>query len=195
MNEISKALMYSSLKHKNQRRKDKDQTPYINHPITVMNILITHNINDKDVLIGALLHDIIEDTSGTFEEIEEQFNKKIAEIVLDCSDNKSLSKTARKQQQIEKSAYKSLEAKLVKMADKIANINSLNNEKPETWSDSRVLGYIVWSKKVMDTIKSSNISLYETFLTMYNLLMFEYNIDKKSEDQILIEYYNLLDKK
>lgn len=195
MNEISKALMYSSLKHKNQRRKDKDQTPYINHPITVMNILITHNINDKDVLIGALLHDIIEDTSGTFEEIEEQFNKKIAEIVLDCSDNKSLSKITKKQQQIEKSAYKSLEAKLVKMADKIANINSLNNEKPESWSDSRVLGYIVWSKKVMDTIKSSNISLYETFLTMYNLLMFEYNIDKKSEDQILIEYYNLLDKK
>lgn len=64
-------LKFAAYKHRNQRRKDTNQTPYINHPINVATILSTEgHIDDEAVLMAALLHDTVEDTETSFEEIE-----------------------------------------------------------------------------------------------------------------------------
>lgn len=63
-------LHFAAYKHRHQRRKDHEQTPYINHPIRVATILSTEaGINDETILMAALLHDTVEDTDTTFEEI------------------------------------------------------------------------------------------------------------------------------
>merc|ERR1719209_705082 len=85
------ATNFAAIKHRDQRRKDPSQTPYINHPIGVAEIISAEGgITDTDILIGALLHDTVEDTDTTFDEIEQHFGEKIRKIVDDCSDDKLL---------------------------------------------------------------------------------------------------------
>ncbi len=64
-NKLVRALHYATDQHRHQRRKDEALTPYINHPISLLHILnVEAGIEDNDVLIAALLHDVIEDCSG-----------------------------------------------------------------------------------------------------------------------------------
>ena len=75
---IMEATHFAAVKHKDQRRKDKCQTPYINHPIGVARILSHEaSICDVDVLVAALLHDTVEDTDCSHEEIEAKFGEKV----------------------------------------------------------------------------------------------------------------------
>lgn len=193
MKKITKALDYASQKHKTQKRKNKEGTPYVNHLIDVMNILVKHKVKSKKVLSGAILHDVIEDTDGSYQEIKEKFSKDIANIVLECSDNKKLPKVERKKLQIEEASKKSKEAKLVKIADKISNLKSLSNEAPDTWSIERLIGYMVWSKKVVDNLNTKK-SLHKTFKKIYQREMEKYKqyTENKSEDLLLEEYLNSL---
>jgi len=101
-----KALVFAADKHKNQRRKDADASPYINHPIALANILVNEgDITDINVLCGAILHDTIEDTKTTKEELIQQFGEKITSIVLDVTDDKTLPKAERKLKQIEHASH------------------------------------------------------------------------------------------
>ncbi|SNW61911.1 metal-dependent phosphohydrolase [Orpheovirus IHUMI-LCC2] len=139
---IVKASNFAAIKHINQRRKDKNKSPYINHPLGVTNILTSEGqIFDVNVLVAALLHDTVEDTDTTFEELKKEFGEKIANIVMEVTDDKSLSKVRRKQLQIEKAKGKSLEAKLVKLADKLYNCRDLLSTPPSTWAVGRIQGY------------------------------------------------------
>ena len=96
------ATDFAARKHKDQRRKDAEQTPYINHPIGVAQILSKEgSVTDVDVLIGALLHDTVEDTECTFEEIEELFGSRVRNIVAEVTDDKNLEKMERKRLQVE----------------------------------------------------------------------------------------------
>lgn len=193
MKKISKALEYASKKHIKQKRKNKEETPYINHLIDVMDILIKHKVKSKKAIVGAILHDVIEDTDGNYKEIEKTFSKKIADIVQECSDDKTLPKVERKINQIKEADKKSKNAKLVKIADKISNIKSLRNEAPSTWGIDRLVGYLVWSKKVVDNLNTKK-SLHKTFLKIYKEEMEKYKeyTKNKSEDLILEEYLNML---
>ena len=93
-------MQFASYKHRDQRRKGKGKIPYINHPIEVANILVKAGVKDYDVLAAALLHDTVEDTDTTEEELEKKFGSKIKNIVVECSDNKALDKAQRKKYQI-----------------------------------------------------------------------------------------------
>ena len=76
-----KALVFAADKHRNQRRKDADASPYINHPIALANILVNEGgITDINVLCGAILHDTIEDTETTKEELTQHFGEKILQL-------------------------------------------------------------------------------------------------------------------
>lgn len=97
---FTKALKFASIKHQNQRRKQPGDIPYINHPIDVANILVEAGVKDHEILAAALLHDTIEDTNTTEEELEKEFGSHIKNIVLECTDNKALSKVERKKKQI-----------------------------------------------------------------------------------------------
>lgn len=144
---FTEALQFASRKHMSQRRKNGD-IPYINHPIEVANILAQAGIQDYNVLCAAILHDTVEDTDTSPEELEKEFGAKIKGIVMECSDDKSLSKWERKRQQISHVQHASLEAKLVKIADKLSNNWDMAKKPPSSWTPQRVSGYHLWSYAV-----------------------------------------------
>ncbi|KAG9352297.1 hypothetical protein JZ751_020710 [Albula glossodonta] len=122
---------FAAEKHKNQRRKDPEGTPYINHPIGVARILSHEGgVTDIEVLQAALLHDTVEDTDTSFAELEAAFGPKVARIVREVTDDKTLAKQERKRQQVEHAPHCSHQAKLVKLADKLYNLRDLNRCTP-----------------------------------------------------------------
>src|SRR3954463_12188274 len=134
---LLKALAFAAHKHRDQRRKDAQASPYINHPIALADVLVNEAaVTDVEVLCAALLHDTIEDTETTPEELEREFGREIAEIVIELTDNKMLKKRTRKRMQIAHAASASREAKLVKLADKICNLRDVTARPPATgtWS-------------------------------------------------------------
>jgi len=165
---LFKALAFSAEKHTKQRRKDIDKTPYINHPISLANILAQRWVIDENVLCAAILHDTIEDTETTVDELQEHFGEKITSIVLEVTDDKSLEKSVRKQKQVEHAASISHEAKLVKLADKIANITDIINTPPEDWSRDRKKEYFEWAKAVVDNLRGAHQGLEKDFDDLIN---------------------------
>ncbi|KAI6656582.1 Guanosine-3',5'-bis(diphosphate) 3'-pyrophosphohydrolase MESH1-like [Oopsacas minuta] len=154
---IIKATNFAAIKHKDQRRKDAAKTPYINHPIGVANILIEEGkVTDPAVIQAAILHDTVEDTDTTLEEIELIFGAEVRCLVDEVSDDKSLPKLERKMNQIKKSPKKSSKAKLVKLADKLYNLRDLAEQVPEGWEEDRVKEYFLWSAHVIKGMLGSN---------------------------------------
>ena len=161
---LIKALAFAADKHRKQRRKDADGSPYINHPISLADVLINEgNVTDVTVLCAAVLHDTIEDTNTTREELASLFGDPIASIVLEVTDNKSLDKQVRKQLQIEHASNISKEAKLVKLADKICNLRDILTSPPAGWSLERKQDYFEWVGKVAVGLRGTNLQL-ETML-------------------------------
>lgn len=166
--EFLRALNFAADKHRNQRRKDVQRTPYINHPIAVANILLNEaRIADEVVLMAALLHDTVEDTDTTFEELEQQFGQVVRDVVAEVTDDKSLPKAVRKQQQIDHAPGLSDRAKLVKLADKISNVRDTSLSPPEAWPTERIEQYLEWSKAVIDAIGSIHEPLETLFDQAY----------------------------
>ncbi|KAJ3350660.1 Guanosine-3',5'-bis(diphosphate) 3'-pyrophosphohydrolase MESH1 [Entophlyctis luteolus] len=154
------AAAFAAEKHRGQRRKDLAATPYINHPIGVARILaIEGGVEDEFVLAAALLHDTVEDTDTTFEEIDSRFGSTVGRIVREVTDDKSLDKAERKRLQIETAPSKSKEAKLVKLADKIYNLRDLSREAPVGWTQQRVHEYFLWARRVTDGCAGTNTAL------------------------------------
>lgn len=165
---ILKALEFAAIKHKDQRRKDEYASPYINHPIALAKILtVEGGVTDAKVICGALLHDTIEDTETTPEELMAHFGKAITKIVLEVTDDKSLPKDERKRQQIEHAAHASKRAKQVKLADKIANLRDILHSPPKDWSLVRKQKYFDWAKEVVDQVRDANKKLKKVFDAEY----------------------------
>ncbi|MCB0194914.1 MAG: bifunctional (p)ppGpp synthetase/guanosine-3',5'-bis(diphosphate) 3'-pyrophosphohydrolase [Anaerolineae bacterium] len=157
---IIEATRFAAEKHANQRRRNKEASPYINHPITVAEILwqIGH-VRDISVLVAAILHDTIEDTETTPEEIEQLFGPKVLSLVQEVSDDKSKPKMERKRLQIENAPHKSPGAKLIKLGDKISNIHDITDSPPASWSLQRKLDYLDWTEKVIAGVRGTNAAL------------------------------------
>lgn len=163
-----RSLSFAANKHRNQRRKDSARTPYINHPIALVDILLIEaGVTDEAVLIAALLHDTVEDTDTTFEEIEQQFGRVVRDVVAEVTDDKSLPKAVRKQRQIDHAAGLSDRAKLVKLADKISNIRDTASSPPEGWSQTRIDEYLEWGKAVIAPIRGIHPQLEGLFDEAY----------------------------
>jgi guanosine-3',5'-bis(diphosphate) 3'-pyrophosphohydrolase len=156
----TKCVNFSAIKHRDQRRKDNEKTPYINHPIGVANILANEgDVTDIQVLMAAILHDTVEDTDTSFEEIEDNFGVEIRNIVDEVTDDKNLPKMERKRLQIEHAKTASPKAKLVKLADKLYNLRDLERCTPEGWTEERVAEYFLWSQKVVDNLRGTNCKI------------------------------------
>lgn len=164
------ALSFAAHKHKDQRRKDVEASPYINHPISLANILCNEaHITDVQVICGALLHDTIEDTDTTPEELERLFGEEIKNIVMDVTDDTTLPPAQRKQLQIDHAAHISDKAKLVKLADKISNLRDVANAPPAGWSLERRRLYFDWAKAVIDNLRGAHKALEALFDEAYRL--------------------------
>jgi GTP diphosphokinase / guanosine-3',5'-bis(diphosphate) 3'-diphosphatase len=166
---ILKAVEFAAIKHRDHRRKDEAASPYINHPIALANILASEGVVlDIVVIVAALLHDTIEDTETTVEELEGAFGPEVAGIVMEVTDDKSLPKAERKRLQIEHSAHISEAAKLVKLADKIANLRDMSSSPPADWSLDRRREYFDWAKQVVDKMGNVSYQLGAAFQNAYS---------------------------
>lgn len=159
ISKLISAINFATIAHRNQKRKDSTNTPYINHPIEVMYILSDVGIVDIDVLCAAVLHDTVEDCGVTYTELVDKFGSVVADYVLECSDDKSLTKVERKKLQITHAKEISIGAKLIKAADKYSNIKDLIKNPPVGWNDQQIIGYINWSYAVYQNLKGQNETL------------------------------------
>ena len=165
---IVKALTFAARKHRDQRRKDVIASPYINHPIQLMHVLVSEaQVLNASAIVGAILHDTIEDTHTTGDEITGHFGSEIAKIVLEVTDNKDLSKQERKQAQIDHASHLSYEAKLIKFADKICNLRDMMNHPPANLSLQRRQEYFDWAKMVIDQMRGTHTRLEQLFDAIY----------------------------
>jgi GTP diphosphokinase / guanosine-3',5'-bis(diphosphate) 3'-diphosphatase len=164
-----RALAFASRKHSQQRRKDADASPYINHPIALVSILaVEAGINDGDTLCAALLHDTIEDTDTSVEELVEAFGGPVASLVQEVTDDKRLPKAERKLRQVAHAAHLSPKARAVKLADKIANLRDVADCPPVKWSLPRRQEYFDWAKQVVDNIPDPPPDLWSLFMAPYD---------------------------
>jgi guanosine-3',5'-bis(diphosphate) 3'-pyrophosphohydrolase len=164
-----RALAFASRKHSLQRRKDVEASPYINHPIALVSILaVEAGISDRDTLCAALLHDTIEDTDTTVEELVETFGGAVAALVQEVTDDKSLPKAERKARQVEHAAHLSAKARLIKLADKIANLRDVADNPPADWPLARRQEYFDWAKRVVDRIPQAPPELVALFAAAYD---------------------------
>ena len=161
---LAQAISFAAKKHKTQKRKGADKEPYINHPLEVLNLLANvGKVEDFDVLIAAVLHDTIEDTDTTKEEVTKLFGNQVCEMVLEVTDDKSLPKAERKQLQIEHAPHLSHGAKLIKLADKISNICDVTENPPDGWSLERRVEYVEWGEKVVAGLRGADENLEKQF--------------------------------
>jgi GTP diphosphokinase / guanosine-3',5'-bis(diphosphate) 3'-diphosphatase len=162
------ALAFAAEKHRHQRRKDAHASPYINHPIALVNVLVDEGrVHDPVVLCAAVLHDTIEDTETTVAELQCAFGHRIAAVVVEVTDEKDLEYHVRKQRQIEQAPGASYEAKLVKLADKICNLRDILAAPPASWSKQRKLNYFDWASKVVAGMRGAHNGLEEVFDRIY----------------------------
>ena len=160
---VIRAAQFSAQRHRDHRRKDAKQTPYINHPIALAAILSEAGVSDPEVLAAALLHDTIEDTDTTYDDIRGEFGKAIADLVAEVTDAKFLEKAARKRIQVSRAGRASDRAKLIKLADKICNLRDMLGSPPAGWSLARRQKYFDWAKEVVDQTRGVNPTLERMF--------------------------------
>lgn len=160
---ILNATKFAATKHRPQKRKD-GETPYINHPIEVAELLTrVARVSDPEVIAAALLHDTIEDTGTKAEEIRTAFGDRVLSLVEECTDDKSLPKAERKRLQVVNAPHKSDEAKLIKIADKMSNIRDIAHTPPTEWPWQRCWDYLDWAQQVFDGLKGVNYELDKAF--------------------------------
>lgn len=164
MNRLISALAFAAHKHRDQRRKDAVASPYINHPIALANVLANEgDVDDERVLIAAVLHDTVEDTETSEQELIREFGQEIASIVLEVTDDQLLPTAERKRLQVEYASRISRQAKLVKLADKICNLRDIATSPPAGWSVERKQAYFDWAKSVIDGLRGVHPVLEEIF--------------------------------
>ncbi|WP_052050312.1 HD domain-containing protein [Leptolyngbya sp. KIOST-1] len=157
---LLEALHFAATKHSDQRRKDKEASPYINHPIRVAQLLATEGgVTDLATLQAAILHDTVEDTETTPEELEQLFGPEVRRIVAEVTDDKSLPKAERKQRQVEHAPHLSAQAKQLKIADKTANVQNITTSPPDGWSLERKREYLDWADRVVAGCRGCNPAL------------------------------------
>lgn len=165
---LLRAAIFAAHKHREQRRKDADATPYINHPLAVAAVLAEEGgVRDPELLAAALLHDTLEDTETSCEELRGRFGERIAGVVAEVTDTKFLRKRARKRLQLARAGRASREAQQIKIADKLCNLRDILAMPPADWTPARKREYFDWAKAVVDEVRGVNPRLEVRFDGVY----------------------------
>jgi guanosine-3',5'-bis(diphosphate) 3'-pyrophosphohydrolase len=167
MNDIARlldAIGFAAERHRDQRRKGPEASPYINHPIALARMLaIDGQVQDVEVLMAAVLHDTVEDTETRVEEIAARFGPQVAQWVAEVTDDKLLPKQRRKDLQVEHAPTLSQGAVLIKLADKTCNLRDIAEAPPASWSLERRREYFDWARKVVDRLPPANARMLRLF--------------------------------
>ena len=161
--ELARAYHFAASKHVDQRRKGEAAEPYMNHLTEVAELVARATDGDLDVVIAAILHDTVEDTDTTIDEIRKVFGTRIADLTAEVTDDKSLPKQRREDLQIEHAAHASWGAQVIKLADKTSNLRSLLASPPPDWPRARRDEYVDWARRVVTGCRDANVWLAEQF--------------------------------
>ena len=161
---VSEAADLAARRHNGMARKGRGNEPYINHLAEVANLLaIVTDGADAELVAAGWLHDTIEDTETTREELAQKFGERVADIVAEVTDDMSLPKAERRQKQIVDAPHKSPSAKLIKIADKISNIRARIMPQANQAERDDLIDYLAWAEKVVDGCRGVNAMLDRMF--------------------------------
>jgi guanosine-3',5'-bis(diphosphate) 3'-pyrophosphohydrolase len=160
---LLRAVAFAARKHREQRRKGRSGTPYINHPVQVASLLAGAGHIDGALLCAAVLHDVVEDTETTPDELRAAFGTEVAALVAEVTDDRTLSSAERKQRQVEKARSMSPRARLIKLADKIDNVRDVAHDPPPDWSDERRRAYVDFAAAVVAGLRGADAALEAAF--------------------------------
>lgn len=171
---ILAAAHFAAEHHKGQKRKGEAGEPYINHLIEVAELIATSSdLLDTNLVMAGFLHDTVEDTDVTPQELEQRFGKDVASLVMEVTDDKSLPKEQRKVLQVQTAHKKSVRAQTLKLADKISNLRALLSTPPANWTAQRKRDYFLWAREVVSRLTQPNLILKaefeRTFARMHEL--------------------------
>jgi (p)ppGpp synthase/HD superfamily hydrolase len=161
---LAAAFDFAARKHSMQRRKGLRAEPYVNHLTEVARLLAEATDGADAALVAAgMLHDTLEDTATTPEELRETFGQDITSLVQEVTDDKSLPQDERKRAQVEHAPQRSQRARMIKIADKTSNLRSLRESAPVGWTAHRKTEYVAWARRVVDACGATNPRLEEWF--------------------------------
>jgi (p)ppGpp synthase/HD superfamily hydrolase len=165
---LTRAYDFAAQKHAMQRRKGVAAEPYVNH-LTEVARLLAHATEgaDIDLVAAGILHDTLEDTDTTREELELTFGIDVAGLVAEVTDDKSLANAERKRRQIETAPKKTPRARMIKLADKTSNLRALAFSPPAGWDLDRKREYFVWARDVAAGCRGVNAELEAMFDAVY----------------------------
>lgn len=171
LQKIMAAASFAAQKHAQQKRKGALGEPYINHLLEVAELVAaSSDVLDTNLVIAALLHDTVEDTGVTLQELENSFGSDVASLVAEVTDDKSLPKETRKKLQVETAHKKSNRAQTLKIADKISNLRSILTSPPVNWNLERKQQYFEWARQVISGIQEPNPYLKAEFDKTYKMI-------------------------
>ncbi len=161
---VARALDFAARRHATQRRKGLKAEPYINH-LTEVALLLAEATDGADpaLVMAGLLHDTLEDTGTTRAELLDAFGDDVASLVAAVTDDKGLPREERKRRQVETAPGKSARARMLKIADKIANLRSLTESPPLGWSSRKKQEYAAWAREVVAACGPTNELLEKLF--------------------------------
>jgi guanosine-3',5'-bis(diphosphate) 3'-pyrophosphohydrolase len=161
---ISEAADFAARRHTGQQRKGRGNEPYVNHLAEVANLLSTaSDATDTELVAAGWLHDTIEDTATTREELAQKFGERVATLVVEVTDDMTLPKQERRHKQVVDAPWKSPEAKLIKIADKISNIRARIVPQPNQAERNDLIDYVAWAEKVVAGCRGVNAVLDRMF--------------------------------
>jgi (p)ppGpp synthase/HD superfamily hydrolase len=165
---ILAAARFAAARHVAQKRKGKTGEPYVNHLLEVSELIAAScETLDTNLIVAALLHDTVEDTATSEDELREVFGADVASLVAEVTDDKSLPKATRKALQIQNAPHKSARAAVIKLADKISNLRAILASPPADWTVERQREYFEWAKRVVDNLPRANAVLRAEFDKTY----------------------------
>jgi (p)ppGpp synthase/HD superfamily hydrolase len=161
---VSEAADFAARRHTGQPRKGRGDEPYVNHLAEVANLLaMATDGTDAELVAAGWLHDTIEDTATTGEELAQKFGERVAALVAEVTDDMTLSKAERRQKQTVDARRKSPGAKLLKIADKISNIRARIVPQPNQAERDDLIDYVAWAEKVVAGCRGVNAVLDRMF--------------------------------
>lgn len=150
---IQKAVSYAAEKHAKQFRNNGRETPYVVHPIGVAEYVIRiGHVYDVDIIVGALLHDVMDETGANYEEIGAYFGMDVVQYVQEMTVDSSLSVKEQQKQQIIQAPNQSKGATVIKLADKLHNMHTLMKDPSKGWTQDRLDHHFQWVQAVVNNL-------------------------------------------
>ena len=161
---LADAYGFAADRHVGQRRKGEAGEPVVNHLAEVADLVARATAGaDAELVVAAVLHDTVEDTDTTFEDLAARFGRRVADLVAEVTDDKTLPLAERKRLQVEHAAHASHGAKVIKIADKTSNLRAMAESPPRDWSVARRAAYLEWGRQVVANCRGANRWLEDQF--------------------------------